>query len=106
MMIRIENYKVNDEIQSTDQNDFQVQQESIDQLDVLDTDVDGTSQDDNLGDLNMEEDELERAHEEMINKILEEEEEVIAAHRQHIDEIMELMKKVTMMKMLLTLFRR
>eukprot|EP00818_Percolomonas_sp_WS_P005319 CAMPEP_0117442936 /NCGR_PEP_ID=MMETSP0759-20121206/4420_1 /TAXON_ID=63605 /ORGANISM="Percolomonas cosmopolitus, Strain WS" /LENGTH=689 /DNA_ID=CAMNT_0005234863 /DNA_START=2252 /DNA_END=4321 /DNA_ORIENTATION=+ len=35
---------------------------------------------------------LERAHEELINKILEEEEEVIAAHRQHIDEVMEYMK--------------
>lgn len=35
---------------------------------------------------------LERAHEELINKILEEEEVVIAAHRQHIDEVMEYMK--------------
>lgn len=35
---------------------------------------------------------LERAHEELINKILEEEELVIAAHRQHIDEVMEYMK--------------
>lgn len=39
------------------------------------------------------EEELERAHEELINKILEEEEEVIAAHRQHIDDVMELMKQ-------------
>lgn len=91
--------------QSTDPNDFQVQQESIDQLDVIDNDddVDG----DDVLDLNMEEDELERAHEEMINKILEEEEEVIAAHRQHIDEIMELMKKVkgTSVKVLMMIRR-
>jgi kinesin family protein 2/24 len=39
------------------------------------------------------EEELERAHEDLINKILEEEEEVIAAHRQHIDDVMELMKQ-------------
>lgn len=41
----------------------------------------------------MGEEELERAHEELINKILEEEEEVIAAHRQHIEEVMLLMKQ-------------
>lgn len=39
------------------------------------------------------EDELERAHDELITKILEEEEEVISAHRKHVDEVMELMKK-------------
>ncbi|KAF0976769.1 hypothetical protein FDP41_004064 [Naegleria fowleri] len=37
--------------------------------------------------------ELERAHEELISKILDEEEEVIAQHREHIDDIMELMKQ-------------
>mmetsp|Transcript_10435 Transcript_10435/g.15257 ORF Transcript_10435/g.15257 Transcript_10435/m.15257 type:complete len:680 (+) Transcript_10435:84-2123(+) len=36
--------------------------------------------------------ELERAHEELINTILEEEEEVIEAHRKHIDDVMEHMK--------------
>ncbi len=41
----------------------------------------------------MGEEELERAHEELINKILEEEEEVIASHRQHIEEVMLLMKQ-------------
>ena len=41
----------------------------------------------------LEEADLERAHEELINTILEEEEDVIASHRQHIDEIMELMKQ-------------
>lgn len=41
----------------------------------------------------MGEEELERAHEELINKILEEEEEVIAAHRQHIEDVMLLMKQ-------------
>lgn len=100
----MDEYPVNNVRQSTDPNDFQVQQESIDQLDVIDNDddVDG----DDVLDLNME-DELERAHEEMINKILEEEEEVIAAHRQHIDEIMELMKKVkgTSVKVLMMIRR-
>eukprot|EP00667_Euglena_gracilis_P003465 EG_transcript_3469 len=38
------------------------------------------------------EDDLARAHEQLINTILEEEEHVIAAHRSHIDEIMELIK--------------
>jgi kinesin family protein 2/24 len=41
----------------------------------------------------VDEKELERAHEELINKILEEEEEVIASHRQHIDDVMDLMKQ-------------
>ena len=41
----------------------------------------------------MVEAELERAHEELISKILDEEEEVIAQHREHIDDIMELMKQ-------------
>jgi kinesin family protein 2/24 len=38
------------------------------------------------------EEDLERAHEQLINTILEEEEHVIVAHRQHIDDIMELIK--------------
>eukprot|EP01012_Entosiphon_sulcatum_P011897 TRINITY_DN17395_c0_g2_i1.p1 TRINITY_DN17395_c0_g2~~TRINITY_DN17395_c0_g2_i1.p1 ORF type:complete len:712 (+),score=123.08 TRINITY_DN17395_c0_g2_i1:303-2138(+) len=38
------------------------------------------------------EEDLERAHEALINTILEEEEQVIVAHRTHIDDVMELIK--------------
>ncbi|KAL0481387.1 kinesin family member [Acrasis kona] len=41
----------------------------------------------------VDEKELEEAHNDLINKILEEEEEVIASHRQHIDDVMDLMKQ-------------
>lgn len=66
------------------EDDYQMEDEEED------SDINGIV----AGGLNaVSEEELERAHEELINKILEEEEEVIAAHRQHIDDVMELMKQ-------------
>eukprot|EP01006_Ploeotia_vitrea_P053366 TRINITY_DN67780_c6_g14_i1.p1 TRINITY_DN67780_c6_g14~~TRINITY_DN67780_c6_g14_i1.p1 ORF type:complete len:700 (+),score=77.31 TRINITY_DN67780_c6_g14_i1:82-2181(+) len=46
-----------------------------------------------MGDMtDVSSEDLERAHEQLINTILEEEEQVIVAHRQHIDDVMELIK--------------
>eukprot|EP00993_Chasmostoma_nieuportense_P002913 NODE_366_length_2346_cov_10.169896_g341_i0.p1 GENE.NODE_366_length_2346_cov_10.169896_g341_i0~~NODE_366_length_2346_cov_10.169896_g341_i0.p1 ORF type:complete len:649 (+),score=181.53 NODE_366_length_2346_cov_10.169896_g341_i0:129-2075(+) len=42
--------------------------------------------------IDISEEDMEQAHEQLINTILEEEEAVIVAHRQHIDDVMDLMK--------------